>query len=182
MDTARYLMGTSDLQLLYKRSENCDEKFQVKVVCDADWASDYTDRKSYQGYVVLLNDKPITWNCSKQSVVATSTFESEYMALSEGVKAGLYINNLLGEFVEILEPCILNVDNHAAKSFAESEGCNNRTKHVDIRLHFVRDYVAKGKFIINYIKSCENIADLLTKILPAETQSKLTGELLRKVW
>ena len=94
------------------------------------------------------------------------------------MKAGLYINNLLGEFVEILEPCILNVDNHAAKSFAESEGCNNRTKHVDIRLHFVRDYVAKGKFIINYIKSCENIADLLTKILPAETQSKLTGELL----
>ena len=166
--------------MVYNKSKDCGGKFQIKVISDADWAADSTDRKSYQGYVVMLNDKPITWNCSKQSVVATSSFESEYLALSEGVKAGLYISNLLGEIVEIIEPCILMVDNNAAKSFAESEGCNNRTKHVDIRLHFVRDYIAKGRFIINYVKSADNIADLLTKILPAETHMRLTGELLQK--
>ena len=80
----------------------------------------------------------------------------------------------------MIEPCILMVDNNAAKSFAESERCNNRTKHIDIRLHFVRDYIAKGKFIINYVKSADNVADLLTKILPAETQMRLTSELLQK--
>ena len=180
MDTARYLLSTSDLKMVYNKSKDCGGRFQVKVISDADWAADSTDRKSYQGYVVMLNDKPITWNCSKQSVVATSSFESEYLALSEGVKAGLYISNLLGEIVEMIEPCILMVDNNAAKSFAESEGCNNRTKHVDIRLHFVRDYIAKGKFIINYVKSADNIADLLTKILSAETHMRLTGELLQK--
>ena len=180
MDTARYLLSTSDLKMVYNKSKDCGGRFQVKVISDADWAADSTDRKSYQGYVVMLNDKPITWNCSKQSVVATSSFESEYLALSEGVKAGLYISNLLGEIVEMIEPCILMVDNNAAKSFAESEGCNNRTKHIDIRLHFVRDYIAKGKFIINYVKSADNIADLLTKILPAETHMRLTGELLQK--
>ena len=60
MDTARYLLNTIDLKMVYNKSKACGGKFQVKIISDAYWASDSTDRKSYQGYAVMLNDKPIT--------------------------------------------------------------------------------------------------------------------------
>ena len=118
------------------------------------------------------------WNSSKQSVVATSSFEAEYMGLAEGVKAGLYLFNLLQPIVEVELPMLLEVDNKAAIAFSESEGCNARTKHVDIRYHFVRDYISQGMFTITHIPSAENLADLLTKILSQEVQAKLTQRLL----
>ena len=178
MDTARYSLSTSDLKLVYKRQNLENKNFVISIYTDADWAADNTNRKSYQSYILFLNDKPIIWSCSKQSVVATSSFESEYLSLAEGIKAGLYIRNLLSEIVEIETPIQLYVDNQAAKAFAESDGCNNRTKHVDIRLHFVRDYISKGQFFINYVKSADNVADLLTKVLSGEAHTRLTGELL----
>ena len=100
------------------------------------------------------------------------------MAMAEGVKAGLYLRNLLHGIVEINGPIELYVDNQAAKAFAENEGCNQRTKHVDIRYHFVRDYVDNGDFVIHYIESASNCADLLTKPLPAATQLKHSTTLL----
>ena len=179
MDTARYLLSTSDLKLVYEKQNLENEKFVISIYTDADWAADNTDRKSYQSYILFLNDKPIIWSCSKQSVVATSSFESEYLSLAEGIKACLYIRNLLSEIVEIEAPIQLYVDNQAAKAFAEGDGCNNRTKHVDIRLHYVRDYISKNLFHINYVKSADNVADLLTKVLSGEAHTRLTGELLK---
>ena len=177
LDCARYLEKTSHYQLAYSKSGT--NGFKIKVMTDADWAEDKDDRKSYQSYIVFLNDKPIIWNCSKQSVVATSTFEAEYMALAEGVKAALYLKNLLSGIIELEDgPIELWVDNKAAKAFAENEGCNQRTKHVDIRYHFVRDYIQKGEFAIRYVESASNTSDLLTKPLPAATQFKHSATLL----
>ena len=178
LDVPRYLVKTSDYKLLYTQSACNDGKFRIKIKTDSDWASDCTDRKSYQSFIVYLNDKPIMWNSSKQSVVATSSFEAEYMALAEGVKAGLYLLNLLHTIVEVELPVQIEIDNNAAKSFSESEGCNSRTKHVDIRYHFVRDYISQGLFAIHHISSAENSADLLTKILSQEVQARLTRHLL----
>ena len=178
LDIPRYLVKTSDYKLQYEKSACTNGKFRVKIQTDSDWASDWTDRKSYQSFIVFLNDKPIMWNSSKQSVVATSSFEAEYMGLAEGVKAGLYLFNLLQTIVEVELPMLLEVDNKAAIAFSESEGCNARTKHVDIRYHFVRDYISQGMFTITHIPSAENLADLLTKILSQEVQAKLTQRLL----
>ena len=100
------------------------------------------------------------------------------MALAEGVKAGLYLLNLLHTIEEVELPVQLEVDNKAAIAFSESEGCNSRTKHVDIRYHFVRDYISQGLFTISHISSAENLADLLTKILSQEVQTKLSQHLL----
>ena len=178
LDIPRYLSKTADYKLHYRRSNITDGKFRIRIQTDSDWATDFIDRKSYQSYIVYLNDKPIMWNCSKQSVVATSTFEAEYMALAEGVKAGLYLLNLLHTIVDVELPIQLQVDNKAALAFSESEGCNARTKHVDIRYHFVRDYIAKGWFIISHLSSAKNLSDLLTKVLSQEVQARLTHEVM----
>ena len=83
--------------------------------------------------------------------------------------------------VDVELPIQLLVDNDAAKAFSESEGCNTRTKHVDIRYHFVRDYIASGMFVVYHIESSLNISDLLTKVHSQETQKRLTEQLLSKV-
>ena len=181
LDIPRYLNKTADFKLRYPKTKLTNGKFRIRIMTDSDWATDFVDRKSYQSYIVYLNDKPIMWNCSKQSVVATSTFEAEYMALAEGVKAGLYLLNLLHTIAEIELPIQLQVDNQAALAFSESEGCNARTKHVDIRYHFVRDYIAKGWFTISHIASQANLSDLLTKVLSQEVQARLTHQILLSV-
>ena len=73
---------------------------------------------------------------------------------------------------------LLMVDNKATIAFSESEGCNTRTKHVDIRYHFVRDHISQGLFVVSHISSVDNTSDLLTKILSQEVQAKLAGQLM----
>ena len=92
------------------------------------------------------------------------------MAMAEGIKAGLYIKNLLSDLINFSLPILVQVDNSAAKAFSEHDGCNQRTKHVDIRYHFVRDYINLKWFEPAYVRSEDNLADLLTKILDGPTQ------------
>ena len=89
----------------------------------------------------------------------------------------------LGEALKARESVLINhmkleIDNKAAIAFSESEGCNTRTKHVDIRYHFVRDYISQGLFSIFHISSVNNTSDLLTKILSQEVQGRLTEQLM----
>ena len=104
----RYIKGTSDYGLVYKRNE------ETKLVgfYDSDYPGDQDDRKSTSGYIFLLGSKPISWNCSKQKVVALSSCEAEYISSTSAVCPGIWISRfmheLIGESIEKFDLCIDN--------------------------------------------------------------------------
>jgi hypothetical protein len=137
------------------------------IYTDASWASDRDDRRSFSGYITFFRNVPISWKTTKQRCVALSSMEAEYIAISEGVKELLYLNDIYKECSEILnynvcQP-ILYSDSQSAIYYSKNNLENTRNKHIDIRYHFVKDLLQLNKFNILKIPGDCNIADLLTK-------------------
>ena len=113
----------------------------------------------------MMNGGPISWTSRKQSTVALSTMEAEYMALSDAARE-LVAHLTFFQTISIELPLtILYTDNEAAKSIAKREPEYQRSKHIDIRYHFLRDHYEKETFNIQHIPDTEQIADILTKPL-----------------
>lgn len=157
----RYLSKTKDLGLAYKASGDR----RIQIYCDADWAGDQDDRHSYSGVVVMMGKNLIHWRSTKQTCISTSTMEAEYIALSYGVKEITWLNMFLSELK--LHNCFTSFqlfsDNRAAIDFSKSRVEKNRTRHIDISYHIVREKVEDGSFELSYIPSNENPADVMTK-------------------
>lgn len=131
------------------------------------------DRRSYTGYIFMLNDGPISWESRKQRTVALSTMEAEYMALTEATKEALHLTgflNTIGVFNQKHVP-IFN-DNLSAIELAKNPVFHGRLKHIDIKHHFVRDELKNGTVKIYHKASKGLIADVLTKGLPAQNHNK----------
>lgn len=156
----RYLRGSSKQKLHYKRDAN----LEVVGYCDADWGSDPEQRKSTSGYVFLASGGAISWSCKKQPTVALSTCEAEYMAVSAAVQEASWwrgISSLFGETQAIQ----INCDNQSCIAIAKNGGYNPRTKHIDIRHHYIREALDRGVVNLAYVSTDEQIADGLTKPL-----------------
>lgn len=138
----RYLVSSVGKKLTFHRQPAAAE-LNVKVYTDSDWAGDSTDRISFSGSLVFLNGCCISWHCKKQSTVALSSVEAEYMALSDATRETLCVRNLLSEFFTVNLPIPVNMDNKGAGHIAENDINNKLTKHNDIRHHFVRQYVCR---------------------------------------
>jgi hypothetical protein len=164
--------------LVFPRLSNCKDPLKVVTFSDSDWASDPTDRKSFSGSVTKVNGCAVTWWCKKQVTVALSSVEAEYMALSDATRETLYVVNLLSEFFPIDKPVPIRVDNKGAGFIAENNINNKMTKHIDVRYHFVRYYIAKKLIELFHVPTAENIADIFTKALPPEVFKKLCKMLL----
>lgn len=139
---------------------------------DSDWGNDTEDRRSYSGFCFTLCGGVVSWESRKQRTVALSSTEAEYMSLSDGCKEALYLQKLLqelklGDFSKVK----LNVDNHGALKLAESTVYHNRTKHIDIRYHFIRD-VTSDCISLEHISTNEMTADVLTKPLSSPKHHK----------
>ena len=165
----RYLKGTIDYKLSYGNKGAISPKLQG--YSDADYAGDIVDRHSISGYLYTLNGGIISWNSTKQRCVSTSTTESEYIALSEASKQGQWIRGLLRELgrTQYLSNTLsvpIFSDNQACIALAKDPISHSRTKHIDIRYHYIRELVAYGKTTIDYKSTEEMVADLLTKPLP----------------
>lgn len=106
---------------------------------DADWGRCKIDRRSYSGYVIVLSGGPISWKSQKQRTVALSSTEAEYMALAEATKDGIYISEFLKE-LELSKLAQLSIynDNIGAQLLAKNPIVHPRTKHINIRFHFIR--------------------------------------------
>ena len=156
----RYLKGTSNLGLLYRE----DTPAEITGYSDADWASDVGDRKSTSGYVFLLGGTAISWRSGKQTCVALSTAEAEYVALSAAAQEAVWLQQLTSDLLKksIRETTILE-DNQSTICLAKNHG---RTKHIDIKYHFIRDLVEAGRIKLTYCASEDMVADMLTKGLP----------------
>eukprot|EP00982_Pelagococcus_subviridis_P007561 30657-Pelagococcus_subviridis.AAC.4 len=107
--------------------------------------------------------------------MALSSVEAEYMALSDATREVIYVNNLLKNVVALKKPTAIYIDNKGAGYIAEKELNNKLTKHVDVRYHFVRQYISEKKVELFYVPSAQNVADLFTKALCADLHRKRVG-------
>ena len=161
----RYLKGTKHYGLVYRKS-GC--KAQIKGHCDADWASSCSDRKSISAYVFWLDRSSglISWKSKKQNIVALSSCEAEYISLSYCVQEAIYLQKLLNTFYEKdckIDIASIGVDNQGCIALAKNPVHQQRSKHIDVRYHFLRDAVSDKVIDLYYVPSKENIADVLTK-------------------
>ena len=133
---------------------------------DADYAACKDTRKSRSGFVYLLNGGAISWGAKQQPVVATSTAESEYVAAFTAAQEGVWLRRMCAELGLTLEgPLQLLGDNQAALAMAGKAADSPRTKHIDVRYHYLRDVVSRGAVKLSYTPSEENAADMFTKPL-----------------
>ena len=166
----RYLKGTGNFGLLYSGATSSE----MVGYSDADWAGDVTDRRSTSGYVFLLSGAAISWKSNKQTCVALSTAEAEYVALSAAGQEALWLQQLVSDLLNtsIQETTILE-DNQAAICLAKDQQVHGRTKHIDIKYHFIRSLVHAGRIRIVYCASEDMVADMFTKGLPIKQFEKL---------
>lgn len=164
------LLGYVNYTKHLKLSLNCGEP-NIITYSDADFASNRDDRTSMGGQLVLLDKSPIMWRTSKQKSICLSTMESEFVSMTDAVKELLWFDRILSESIKrkILTDhkiqSSLFVDNLATIDFVKSPIENHRTKHIDVKLFFVRDLYFKNIFSIKYVKSKSNLADAFTKPL-----------------
>ncbi|UYV68405.1 hypothetical protein LAZ67_5004222 [Cordylochernes scorpioides] len=159
----RYLKGTLCLKITYEKTNET-----LYGCVDADWGGNLADRKSQTGLVFFLARGPIAWESKKQQTVALSSTESEYIALCEAGKEAVYLRTLLDEmgFGELLnEPTVLKTDNQGAQQLARNPVHHARTKHIDIKWHYIRSICSDGLIEVVHIPTQENVADILTKAL-----------------
>lgn len=169
----RYLRGTVDLGLLYHGGSGPD---QCIGYSDADWGGSRDDRKSTSGYVFTWSGGAISWRSRKQSCVALSTAESEYVALSGATQEAKWIAELIGDLTaQSPQKMTILEDNQSAISIAKNPQYHGRTKHIDIKFHFVRSQVENGNIELEYCPSKDMVADILTKSLPTPLFEKLRG-------
>ena len=173
----RYLSATLDRHLTYTAAEMRDfigpelfasKTLSITVKCDSDFAYDSTEHKSYTGYLIYLNGFLVGWITRKQSLVATSTSEAEYIALSEASKASLHLFQLLSEFFSVTTPITVFCDSKSAISMAEKNISSRRTKHIWILYRFVTAWINRGLLKVFYIGTSDNLADFMTKV-PKDT-------------
>lgn len=156
----RYLQGTKDLRLVYTKDGNKN----ITGYCDADWASDMSDRKSCTGNIFMFQGGAISWCSRKQQTVALSTAEAEYMAMSSATQEALWLRQLHVELgLQLDGPVIIYSDNQSAIKLSSNDCYLPRSKHIDIRHHFLRDHVNDLHIKFCYCKGSEMVADILTK-------------------
>ena len=159
----RYMKGTSELKLEYSKQENST----LIGYCDADWANDVDERKSTTGYLFKYQGGSISWGSKKQATVALSTTEAEYMALSAASQEAIWLKSLYTELLCKSKTDVkIYCDNRSAIHLSKDNMFHGRSKHIDIRHHFVRDLVNSKEINIEYTSTDDMAADVLTKGLP----------------
>jgi hypothetical protein len=160
----RYLKGTSKFGLYFKGTTSTTMKITAFV--DADFANDKSDRKSVTGWIVKLNGDIVNWSSKKQSNVADSTCASELCATESCVKEIMWLQHLLREIGLHVEPqSIVHCDNQASLALSENGVVSERTKHIDIKYHFITEQLNLDVIKLLWIKSEDQQADILTKAL-----------------
>jgi hypothetical protein len=175
----RYLRGTTQLGLMYKGNEEENGEVVVSAYCDADWGKNKEDRRSTTGYCIYINENLVSWNTKKQTTVALSTAEAELMSVCECVKEVKWIQQLLTEMnMKVRIPIIVYEDNQATIKISENDTHHDRTKHIDIKYHFIRDDIKNKLIKLEWVTTDEQVADILTKTTTGPTFIQLRNRLL----
>ena len=159
----RYLQGTINAKLTFNKNNNN----QLVGYSDASYAEN-DDRKSTTGMLFVANGGSISWKSKKQQIVALSSMEAEYIALTSTAKEALWLRKIEAELKGRRESMIIHEDNQSAIKLASNSITNDRSKHIDVRYHFIRDRIHRGEINLNYIPTKFQLADLMTKGLPKD--------------
>jgi hypothetical protein len=168
----RYLKGSYDKKLVFKRTENPEA---IIGYADADWANNIDDRKSVSGYIFKIYGSTISWSTKKQDSVALSSTQAEYVALCHAATEGIWLRRLLDTLDVGDGQCfVIYEDNQPCIAVAEEPKEHRKMKHISLKFHFLRDEIAKKTLTVKYIPTGEQLADLLTKALPRIQFDKLS--------
>ncbi|CAN1766567.1 Retrovirus-related Pol polyprotein from transposon TNT 1-94 [Linum perenne] len=170
----RYLKGSPGKGLMFRRRGN----LQVEVYTDADWAGDVNDRRSTSGYCTFIGGNLVSWRSKKQPVVTRSSAEAEFRAIALGICEVVWVRRILKE-LQLPCPAPIKVysDSKAAVAIAHNPVLHDRTKHVEIDKHFIKEKLDSGLICMPYISTTHQIADVLTKSLPRGQFSYLVNKL-----
>jgi hypothetical protein len=203
----RYLCGTNNYSLCFNGNGNGNGKenlinnknnnntnnntFLPSLVgyCDASWGSCRDSGRSTTGWIIKLGECFIDWNVHKQETVALSSCEAEYMAIVSITQAIMWTISMLKEIgidfhpsvpssVSFPIPIILS-DNKSAIAMGKNDIMHNRSKHINIKHHFIRDEISKGTIILQWISTQDQIADIFTKTLQPRIFIKIRNLLLK---
>ncbi|CAM8952089.1 unnamed protein product [Rhodiola kirilowii] len=170
----RYLKGTIDLGLVLR---SCTDH-RLVAYSDAGWASDGDDCRSQHGFVIYYGDNLISWSSKKQQVVAKSSTEVEFRAIAFTATELIWLQQLLQELQAPLSPPpILLCDNLSATYMSANHVFHQRSKHIKIDYHFVREQVDNGSLIVRHVRSLDQIADIFTKAVGAARFATLRSKL-----
>ena len=162
----RYLKATMHMGIRYSK-RSVEEMNVLVAYSDADFAGCPDTFKSTSGYVCFLNGGPVSWMSKLQQPVATSTTEAEYMAASYCVSEVVFLRGILEDFTYVQGgPTVLHEDNQGAVCLAKNEVNHSRAKHINVRYHQLRSLIADKVVEVRYCRTDENVADVMTKILP----------------
>lgn len=174
MRIVEYLHATREKGIVFHKGKPGVLKLEGYV--DSDFADDPSTRRSTTGFIFMLNGTPISWASRRQKMVTTSSTEAEYVAATEALMEGIWIRKMLTYLGGKMKPVTLFEDNKGviARVQMEPYQCFQRSKHIDVKYHFVRERVKSGDAKLVYVNTAENPADVLTKSLSR-------AEFLRKV-
>jgi hypothetical protein len=176
----RYLQATKDFGLTYSTksatvnlsddggipSQTRRPPDELYAYADASWADDPVERRSQSGYIFMYANAAVSWSTRRQDVVALSSTEAEYISLSATTKTALALRTLMAELTSAPpQPVVILEDNQSTIKLALKQTSSERTKHIDVRHHFVKQCVAKGSISLVYVPTAFQAADCLTKSL-----------------
>jgi Reverse transcriptase (RNA-dependent DNA polymerase) len=176
--TLRYLAGTKEYGLIYGCKTSDSNSAKLIGYTDSNFAADTDNRRSTSGFLFMLNNACIHWQSKQQSLVARSTHEAEYVGMAIASYEITYLRKLLADIshtpIHDIEPTLLYGDNLGAIATATNPDGDKtpRSKHIDIRYHITREALANGTLRLQYIRTNDMTADILTKALPIETHRK----------
>lgn len=176
----RYLVKTHQYGLVLKKQSS---GFSVRGFSDSDYGGDLDRRRSTTGYVFTVGGNTVSWKSGLQPVVALSTTEAEHISLVEAIKEGLWLRGLAEELGYQQEEVKVECDSQSAICLVKNNAFHDRTKHVAVSKHvalkmsFVRDMVDTGEVKIVKIHTSKNPADMLTKVIPGTKFDQALSEL-----
>lgn len=169
----KYVNGTCEYGMLYSHESGA----VLSGYCDADWAGSADDRKSTLGRCFFLGNDLISWFSKKQNCVSLSTSEAEYIAARSSCSKLVWMKQMLTEYNVTQHVMTLYCDNLSAINISKNPIQHSRTKHIDIRYHFIRDLVEDKVVALEHVATENQLADIFTKALDANQFKILRGKL-----
>lgn len=165
----RYLKGTEKCGILFK----CNEDNTLQCFTDSDYAGDPLSRRSTSGMIFMSYGGAVSWRSQRQSCIALSTTEAEFIAASQAAKEAIWLGNLLSELRCVSTIPVLQIDNQSAIRLVKNPEFHSRTKHIDIRYKFIREQYQTKQLDVVYCSSEMQAADIFTKPLVKDRFLKL---------
>ena len=171
----RYIAGTIDYGCHFRRT---GAELKLLGFSDADMGGDIDTRKSTTGVLFFLGSSPVTWQSQKQKVVALSSCEAEYIAGTAAACQGIWLAQLLADLQSKQRAAfLLKMDSQSAIALSKNPVFHDRSKHIDVKYHFIRECIGNGTMDIEHVRTEEQLADILTKPLARDRFCELRVQL-----